>query len=83
MTQAEFSTYLLCASLLVGLIGLVNLFRPHKRWLGAGAIFICIGGLLYRQGLAVAVISIVCGLGVFCLIRDIGARASRVHGEKA
>lgn len=83
MTQAEFSTYLLCASLLVGLIGLVNLFRPTKRWLGAGAIFICIGGLLYRQGIAESVIAIVCGLGLFCLIRDIGARASKSNGRAA
>lgn len=75
MTEAEFSNYLLYASLLVGLIGLVNFFRPNKRWLGAGAVFVCITGLLYRQGLAVPVVAVVGGLGVFCLLRDIGARA--------
>ena len=80
MTQAEFSSYLLFAALLLGLIGVVNLFRPNKRWLGVGAILVGIAGLLYRQGLPLPVVATVCGLGVFCLIRDIGTRGKKVGG---
>lgn len=80
MTEAEFSSYLLYASLLLGVIGVANLLRPKKRWLGVGAICIGLAGMVYRQGLPLAVVAVVCGLGVFCLIRDIGERGKKAGG---
>lgn len=77
MTQAEFSNYLLFAALLAGLLGVVNLLRPHKRWLGGGAILLGLGTMLYRQGSPIPLVGTVCALAVGCMAKDVGSRTRR------
>ncbi len=77
MTRAEFDTYMLVAALLAGLLGVANLLRPNRRWLGLGAIFLGAGAMLYRQGSDVALVAVPCVLAVACLGKDAASRPPR------
>ena len=74
MTQAEFENYLLVVAVLSGALGVVNLLRPHKRWLGAGSVFVGIVALVYRQSASPFAAAIPTGLAVFCMATDVGTR---------
>lgn len=77
MNQAQFESYLLFAALIAGLLGVVNLLRPHKRWLGAGAILLGFVAMLLRQGTSIWVMAIVGGLAVACMVKDAASRAGK------
>lgn len=50
LTRGEFDTYLLFVALVFGLLGVVNLLRPHKRLLGAASIVLGLTTMAYREG---------------------------------
>ena len=77
MTASEFGAYLLFVAILAGVIGIANLLRPHKRWLGVGAILLGIAAMLYRQGASTTVVSVACLLAAASMIRDMSGRAGR------
>ena len=77
MTRGEFDAYLLVVALLAGFLGVVNLLRPHRRWLGAGAILLGGAAMLYRQGTPMIFVVVPCGLAVVCLGKDAASRPPR------
>lgn len=79
MTGQEFRLYLLFVALAAAILGIVNMLRPRKRWLGAGAVLLGIGVMLYNGGFPLLAVGIACGLGAFCLVRDVGVRAGRLR----
>lgn len=67
MTKGEFSTYLLFVAFIFGVLGVVNLLRPTKRWIGAASILWGVAAILYRESYALPVVGVACALAVFCL----------------
>lgn len=74
MTRGEFQSYLLVVAAIAGLLAVVNLLRPRKRWLGAGALLVAVTALLYRYETPTPVVAVVCALAVLCLAKDVSAR---------
>ncbi|RYE81138.1 MAG: hypothetical protein EOO74_01030 [Myxococcales bacterium] len=77
MTENEFRAFLMFAAILAAFIGLVNMLRPERRWLGAGGVLLSIGAMLYIGGFSMAVVAVACGLGVYALARDVAGRTGR------
>ncbi len=67
MTRDEFSTYLVFIALAMGVLGVVNLLRPTKRWLGASSLCWGLSAMLYREGLAIFFVAVPAALAVLCL----------------
>jgi len=74
LTHAEFENYLLVVAILSGALGAVNLLRPHKRWLGAGSVFVGMAALVYRQSASVFAAAVPTGLAVVCMATDVASR---------
>jgi hypothetical protein len=77
LTENEFRSFLLFAAILAAVIGLVNMLRPNRRWLGLGGVLLSIGAMLYSGGFPIVAVAIVCGLGVFALSKDVVSRTGR------
>ena len=77
MTEAEFRSFLLFAAILAAAIGLANMMRPNRRWLGAGCLIAAAAGLSYRFGAPIWAVAIVGGLGLFALSRDVASRTQK------
>lgn len=77
MTRPEFQSYILFVAILAGLLGVVNLLRPHKRWLGGGAILLGIAAMLFRQGVPMPFVAIACVLAAVCMGKDVGTRVGQ------
>lgn len=77
MTREEFSNFLLFAAILSGLLGVVNLLRPKKRWLGAGAVLLGVATMLYRQNDLAPTTVVVYVLAILCVVRDGASRVGR------
>jgi hypothetical protein len=77
LTESEFRSFLLVAAILAAIIGLVNLLRPNRRWLGAGCLIAAGSALTYWFGAPIWVVAIVGGLALFSLSKDVGARTRR------
>jgi hypothetical protein len=74
LTENEFHNYLLVIGIFSAVLGVVNLVRPNRRWLGAGAILLGVGAFLYASGVPKLVVGIVCGFGVYSLGKDVASR---------
>ena len=67
LTRSEFSGYLLFVALAFGILGVVNLLRPRKRWLGTGALFWGVAAMAYREDRSLAWIGFPCALAILCV----------------
>ena len=74
MSRVDFDAYMLAAALFAGVLGVVNLLRPKKRWLGAGAILLGLAAILYRLGYGPVPVYGACVLGFVCLVKDAVSR---------
>ena len=78
LTRGELEAYLLAVAGLAFVLGAVNLARPHKRWLGAGAILLGVAALLYRSGIETTGVVLVCVLAGGCLAKDVSVRRKAI-----
>ena len=83
MTRAELDAYLLWFSVLMGVLGVVNLVRPHKRWLGLGGVLFGLGAFLYRLNVPEIVVGGVLALGFLGGVQDVRTRAGRSPRSRA
>lgn len=77
MTENEFRSFLLVAAILAAVIGLVNMIRPKRRWLGVGCFIAAAAALTYRSGAPVWAVAVIGGLALFALSRDVAGRVRR------
>lgn len=77
LTQGELSSFILFAGALFGVLGVVNLLRPHKRWLGASNVFAALAAALFSQGAGRTWVVLAIVAGLACIALDAQRRVGR------
>ena len=83
MSERAFHTYLLFVAALTAILGVVNMVRPAKRWLGAGAVALSVAALLFAEGLPLFAVAVPGALALLCMAKDFSARVGKSPGRGA